>query len=288
MDSTPSASRTERTKKPVQPTRLPGSLGSQDIASQKGFRPSTAASRRSKRTTLSRESVFIASEAPLPVRRKTQLPSRYTHLSEVDDHVRADLLVLFVGCNPGIQTARSGHHYAHPSNRFWKLLFSSGITPRPCRPEEDQDMPELYSLGFTNLVQRPSRNSSELSKQEMDGGVVALHEKARRWRPECLCIVGKGIWESMWRVTHGFEVGASFKYGWQDPAENVGAIAGEWEGAKVFVASSTSGLAASLSQTQKQDIWSQLGCWVKQRRVERGRGNRTEMAPHSRVDLAAC
>lgn len=176
---------------------------------------------------------------------------------------------MFVGLNPGVQTARTGHAYAHPSNLFWKLLFSSGVTPRPCRPEEDGDMPRLYSLGFTNIVSRPSRNGAELSKQEMDDGVAALHEKARKWRPEAMCIVGKSIWESIWRVRHGKPVGKAFRYGWQDESENMGVIKGEWKGARVFVATSTSGLAASMSPAQKQEVWDVLGGWVKKRREER-------------------
>lgn len=181
-----------------------------------------------------------------------------------------NLLVFFVGLNPGVQTARTGHAYAHPTNTFWKLLYTSGVTPRPCTAQEDRQMPQLYSLGLTNIVARPSRNGAELSKQEMDEGVALLEEKARRWRPESMCIVGKSIWESIWRVRHGGKaVGKNFKYGWQDAAENMGVIDGEWEGAKVFVASSTSGLAATLSPAQKQEIWNELGAWVKMRRAER-------------------
>ncbi|KAH7156282.1 uracil-DNA glycosylase-like protein [Dactylonectria macrodidyma] len=196
-------------------------------------------------------------------------PSTYAHLPLLPDAIAEDLLVLFIGLNPGVQTARTGHAYAHPSNLFWKLLFSSGVTPRLCSATEDRQMPELYSLGLTNIVARPSRNGAELSKQEMDEGVEILEEKARKWRPESICVVGKSIWESVWRVRHGRPVGKAFKYGWQDTTENMGVIDGEWDGARVFVASSTSGLAATLSPAEKQSIWAQLGSWVKIRRVER-------------------
>lgn len=196
-------------------------------------------------------------------------PSTYAHLPLLPDAIGEQLLVLFVGLNPGVETARSGHAYAHPTNHFWRLLFSSGITPRACRPEEDGKMPELYSLGLTNIVSRPSRNGAELSKQEMDEGVALLHEKARKWRPESMCIVGKSIWESIWRVRHGKPVGKNFKYGWQSQSENMGAIKGEWKGARVFVATTTSALAKNMSMEEKQAIWNQLGSWVAARRLER-------------------
>ncbi|KAL3958808.1 hypothetical protein ACCO45_006970 [Purpureocillium lilacinum] len=145
-------------------------------------------------------------------------------------------------------------------------------------------MPALYALGNTNIVARPSRNGSELSKQEMDDGVAALEDKARKWRPECMCIVGKSIWESIWRVRHGgSKVGGAFKYGWQDESENMGVIDGEWSGAKVFVATSTSGLAASLSPAEKQAIWNELGSWVKKRRAEREAEAGTDTATTEQV-----
>lgn len=198
-------------------------------------------------------------------------PSTYAHLPLLPDTLAENLLVLFVGLNPGIQTARTGHAYAHPSNRFWKFLYSSGITPRPCRAEEDRSMPRLYALGHTNIVARPSRNGAELSKQEMDDGVAVLENKVRKWRPESVCVVGKSIWESIWRVRHvNRPLGKkAFQYGWQEDGENMGVVPGEWAGARVFVASSTSGLAATLSTAQKQEIWNELGTWVKTRRAER-------------------
>lgn len=135
-------------------------------------------------------------------------------------------------------------------------------------------MPELYSLGLTNIVARPSRNGSELSKAEMDAGVSILEAKAREFRPEVLCVVGKSIWESIWRVRHGKPVGKAFKYGWQDEEERMGRVEGEWEGARVFVATSTSGLAASMGPKEKEDVWRRLGSWVEERRAEREAASR--------------
>jgi hypothetical protein len=51
---------------------------------------------------------------------------------------------------------------------------------------------------------------------------------------------------------------------------------GGWEGAKVFVACSTSGLAASLLPAEKEKIWRELGVWVEKRREERS-SNKVEM-----------
>ncbi|KAL4730213.1 hypothetical protein ACLX1H_002245 [Fusarium chlamydosporum] len=231
--------------------------------------PVTISKRKKKRETEDKENDVKPKKKRARPSSGYAPPSTYAHLSGLPDAITDNLLVLFIGLNPGIQTARTGHAYAHPSNLFWKLLYSSGLTSRLCSPTEDRQLPEMYSMGFTNIVARPSRNGSELSKQEMDEGVEILHEKCRKYRPESVCVVGKSIWESIWRVRHGKPVGKAFKYGWQDESENMGVIDGEWEGSKVFVSSSTSGLAATLSPAEKERIWAEIGTWAKKRRAER-------------------
>ncbi|KAI5310325.1 hypothetical protein KEM55_008477, partial [Ascosphaera atra] len=59
-----------------------------------------------------------------------------------------------------------------------------------------------------------------------------------------------------------------FKYGWQDPSENIGVDDG-WDGSRVFVATTTSGLAAGMTPAQKLEVWKELGTWVKARRRDR-------------------
>lgn len=58
----------------------------------------------------------------------------------------------------------------------------------------------------------------------------------------------------------------------QDDAEDVaeGVIPSpDWKGARVFVATSTSGLAATPPLKEKQRIWGELGAWVEQERASR-------------------
>lgn len=210
-------------------------------------------------------------------------PSTYAHLKGLTDSLGPDLIVLFVGLNPGITTAQTGHAYAHHSNRFWKLLHSSGVTPRLVPHWEDKRMPAEYALGLTNIVERPSRNGGELSKAEMDEGVGALEDKTRRCKAEVVCFVGKSIWESVWRVRKGRAITkAEFSYGWQDERENFAPVdegGKRWPGARVFVASSTSGLAATLRPEEKERIWRELGVYVERRRAEREAEGKVGTAP---------
>ena len=236
----------------------------------------------SRAASLKRKATQPVSASPTPSRKKQRPsssyapPSKYAHLTNyLTDSLAPNLICIFIGVNPGIRTATTGHAYSHPSNLFWKLAYSSGCTPRLCKPEEDQDLPHLYALGHTNIVSRPTKDAGELSKSEMDEGVAILERKIRKWRPESVAIVGKSIWESIWRVRHGKNCGkGDFKYGWQDDSERMGIVETEdeekWHGAKVFVATTTSGLAAGMRPHEKEEVWRGLGQWVKQRRIEKG------------------
>lgn len=240
------------------------------------------AGKRARKGTVERDGNSVsASPSPAKKRRpssKYAPPAKYAHLAPLTDILEPGLICVFVGFNPGVRTATSGHAYAHPSNMFWKLLHSSGLTDRRCRPQEDVDLPRLYAMGNTNIVSRPSKDVSELSKEEVVGGTPILDAKIRKYKPEAVCIVGKSIWESIWQYHHGRKpTKAQFSYGWQDETHNMGKLPVEgeddtnedWPGARVFVATSTSGLSAFPKPPEKQAIWKPFGEWVQKRRAER-------------------
>jgi mismatch-specific thymine-DNA glycosylase len=228
---------------------------------------------QSKRKRTTGKSVSESSSSKKPRPKGYAPPSTYAHLKGLTDTITPNLICLLVGLNPGIQTATMGHPYAHPSNHFWRLLHSSGLTPnRQLAPSEYVILPKEYSLGNTNIVDRATRNGAELSKEEMVEGAGVLDEKIWKAKPEVVCFVGKSIWEAVWKWKYGRKMNASeFKYGFQDTKENVGKSETDaaWPGTRVFVATSTSALAATMSMQQKQEIWRQLGEWVEKRREER-------------------
>ncbi|KAJ3105196.1 hypothetical protein HDU97_008350 [Phlyctochytrium planicorne] len=222
-------------------------------------------------------------------KKKTSLkyasPDQYAHLREINDCLAENLICMFVGINPGVETSIQGHAYASPTNLFWPLLHSSGLTPdRKLRCHYDELLPSMYSLGTTNLVARPTRQASELSSQEMDDSVSILEKKVFEFRPESVCFVGKGIWESVYRTKTGAKLGKTFAFGWQSLRlgnikkgnvaatndDDDGVVKDEWTGARVFVTPSTSGLVAGYSRSFKENIFKELGDWVNERRSERG------------------
>jgi mismatch-specific thymine-DNA glycosylase len=230
--------------------------------------------KRPLNSVIKHEEAHSTATSPSPAKRRRQSskyapPSQYAHLPTLVDVLEPNLICVFVGTNPGIRTATSGHAYAHPSNMFWKLLHSSGCTDERLKPEQDVDLPRLYSMGNTNIVERPSKDAAELSKAEMTAGAPILEEKVRKYRPEAVCIVGKGIFEAIWRWRYGKQIKKDqFHYGWQDDLERMGKC-DDWEGARIFVSSSTSGLSASTKPHEKEAIWKPFGEWVQARRKER-------------------
>ena len=78
-----------------------------------------------------------------------------TALPSLRDRIRPGVHVLLVGINPGVRSSLTGHHFAGHSNRFWKLLFESGLVPQPIGYADDRRLPE-WGFGITNIVPRPT------------------------------------------------------------------------------------------------------------------------------------
>jgi TDG/mug DNA glycosylase family protein len=119
---------------------------------------------------------------------KASPPAEWAHL-RLKDRVRPGLDLLLVGINPGVQSALTGHHFAGFSNRFWKLLYESGLVPEPITHLDDARLPE-FGIGVTNLVARPSPGIADLGPAEYLAGWDALERKIRRYRPRIVALVG--------------------------------------------------------------------------------------------------
>lgn len=144
--------------------------------------------------------------------------------------------VLFVGINPGIRSATIGHHFAGYSNRFWKLLFESGLVPEPIRAEDDARLTE-WGYGITNLIARETPGIDTLRPAEYLAGLRVVRRKVRRWRPRVVAFVGVTLFRAMF----GCRPGAPVALGRQSE---------DFEGACVFVLPNPSGRNANYSYAQ--------------------------------------
>ena len=120
---------------------------------------------------------------------KAQLPG-------TPDVVGRNLAVLFVGFNPGLRSGETGRHYAGRNNRFWDLLYESGLLPRRLAPTEDR-LVLATGYGLTNLVARTTAQASELRREEYRRGAVALKRKVGLYGPRVVCYMGKGVYASL-------------------------------------------------------------------------------------------
>jgi len=110
--------------------------------------------------------------------------------------------VLFVGINPGIRSSVTGHHFAGFSNRFWKLLFESGLVPERISYLDDGRLPE-WGYGVTNIVPRPTPGIDTLNPEEYVAGRTKLRAKIRRHQPAIVAMVGVTVFRAMFPERKG-------------------------------------------------------------------------------------
>src|SRR5688572_822613 len=118
------------------------------------------------------------------------------------DRIRPGVRVLFVGINPGIRSALTGHHFAGFSNRFWKLLHESGLVPEPLTYEDDDRLPE-FGYGITNIVARPTAGIDTLRPEEYVAGRLRLRRKVARHAPSIVAMVGVTVFRAMYPERRG-------------------------------------------------------------------------------------
>jgi TDG/mug DNA glycosylase family protein len=151
----------------------------------------------------------------------------------VPDLVGPDLRLLFVGINPGLWTAATQTHFAHPGNRFYPALLAAGIIERPIdRGTGMTPADRTYLLGrgvgITNIVHRATAKASELSAVELREGGEQLRRFVRRHRPAVVAIAGITAYRTAFGVSKA----------------TMGEQPGLFEGARLFAVPNPSGLNA--------------------------------------------
>ena len=168
------------------------------------------------------------------------------------DVVAPGLRVLFVGINPGIRSAELGHHFAGFSNRFWKLLYESGLVPEPIGTLDDHRLPE-WGFGITNLVPRATPGIDTLTRDEYESGARVLRRKVRRVKPEVVAFVGVTLFRLLFAKKDAIAPGPQPE---------------TFEGAKVFVLPNPSGRNANFTYAEMLAAFVALRQYV-------GRGRRS-------------
>lgn len=155
--------------------------------------------------------------------------------------------VLFVGINPGLRSAEVGHHFAGPSNRFWRLLHDSGLVPRAVTWVDDDAMP-AWGYGITNLVPRATAGVQDLSLPELRSGRRALERKILRWRPPLVALVGVTVYRAVFGIRGRVTPGATDM---------------TLSGARVFVLPNPSGRNAHYSYDEMLAVYRDLATFAR-------------------------
>jgi len=172
-------------------------------------------------------------------------------LPPLRDRIRPGVRVLFVGINPGVRSALTGHHFAGFSNRFWKLLYDSRLVPEPISYEDDDRLPE-WGYGITNIVPRPTPGIDTLERHEYVAGRRTLRRKILRYRPAVVAMVGVTVFRAMFPERRD-----AVALGLQ--RELIGA-------SQVFVVPNPSGRNANYSYTEMVDAFRALARFASRKR----------------------
>jgi double-stranded uracil-DNA glycosylase len=153
--------------------------------------------------------------------------------ASVPDLVGPGLKLLFVGINPGLWTAATQTHFAHPGNRFYPALRLAGIVDRDLdqgEPMSEQDRAYLMDrgIGITNLVNRATARADELSPAELRAGRTRLERFVALHRPMVVAVAG---------VT-------AYRAAFAEPKAKGGEQVQRLSGARVWVVPNPSGLNA--------------------------------------------
>ena len=164
------------------------------------------------------------------------------------DRIAAGVRVLLVGINPGVRSAETGHHFAGPSNRFWKLLYDSRLVPEPITCVDDARLPE-WGYGITNVIARPTPGIDTLTRDEYVAGSARLRRKIRRYRPQVVALVGVTVFRALFPNSRGRARTGAVALGLQK--ERLG-------NAEVFVLPNPSGRNANFSYAEMLDAFRSL------------------------------
>ena len=153
--------------------------------------------------------------------------------STVPDLVGPGVRLLFVGINPGLWTAATRTHFAHPGNRFYPALLAAGIIDQPIdrgvgMSDEERNRLVERGIGITNIVHRATSKASELTAAELRAGGEQLRALVRSRSPEVVAVAGI----TAYRTAFGI------------PSATMGEQPESFEGARLFVVPNPSGLNA--------------------------------------------
>jgi TDG/mug DNA glycosylase family protein len=190
------------------------------------------------------------------------MPTAY-RLPPLRDRIRPGVRVLFVGINPGVRSALTGHHFAGYSNRFWKLLYEAGLVPEAVTYVDDDRLPD-WGYGITNVVARATPGMTDLRREEYAAGARVLLQKIRRYRPAVVALIGVTVWRALLEALDAPRARIRpVELGLQDTAELGDVFARRFpRETRIFVLPNPSGRNANYSYEEMLDAFRSLKTYL--------------------------
>jgi TDG/mug DNA glycosylase family protein len=131
--------------------------------------------------------------------------------------VSKDMRVLFVGINPHPGSYGRGVPFSN-NKTFWYLLSRASVIEEDVdelrddyklKQMYDTKFNQVYKFGFLNIINRPTRDVSELIRGEEKRGRKRILKAIKDQEPKVVCFIGKVAYEKFSDVK-------KFRFGWQD------------------------------------------------------------------------
>lgn len=153
----------------------------------------------------------------------------------LQDVLQNGLQIVLCGTAVGTASARAGAYYAHKQNKFWKILYETGLTPQLLQPHQYRDLLR-HRIGLTDFVKTHSGMDHQIPLSELaEISRARLSATIATCRPQFLAFTSKNA-------------GQRFLGGRRDYGEQIERIADT----RIWILPSTSGAA---NGSWRPEIW---------------------------------
>ena len=153
----------------------------------------------------------------------------------LQDLLQDSLDVVLCGTAVGTASALAGAYYAHKQNKFWTILYETGLTPVLLQPQRYRELLR-YRIGLTDFVKTHSGMDHEIPLSKLaEDSRARLRASMIKCRPRFLAFTSKNA-------------GQQFLGGKRDYGEQIERIAAT----RIWILPSTSGAARG---SWRPEVW---------------------------------
>jgi len=130
---------------------------------------------------------------------------------------------LMIGHNPSNSTWETGHYFANPTNKFWKLIDESELLDSVHYENADEivqindDMMVASGFGFTDFIETPGNDANSIKMADIIANREVFMKRIENYANNInsqlkrLCFVGKKQWKQQFsqplaKCEHGLQV----------------------------------------------------------------------------------